>query len=481
MAYAISKANITDEQAATIMSMLTIHPQRATNKYQKDKQPEPIVFYMVKNGIVHVPFLFAASLFQITPNINIEYQKTTIQFNGSLRENQIPVELEAWQQLEKFGATTLALATGFGKTILGASLTVRTKLLTCILVHREILTVQWKQTFEEFTNANVWIVGEKCPPLICDVIICMGTRVHHLPDCIKDMIGTLIIDEAHTFCTTGNVQGLLSFHPKYIIVETATLERDDELHSMVYAMAGSHGIFIESNRPFLVMKIKTNTKPERKFNYKGGVSWHDLVRDTLFDERRNQIIIDLVKNNLDKNILILTSLVEHVELLNKMIKQAGITSDFMCGTKNSYTEGQVLVGSLSKLGCGFDQKTSCQNFSGKRFNLLILCISIKSYILLVQSIGRIFRSEFPTVMHLVDEDDIYKTHWYKARKWYLARGASITEHNMENKDAPRPTNQDVSQQQAQWIKKKAQQLSHQKLMQESQPKPVRLSLLHVKK
>ncbi len=107
---------------------------------------------------------------------------------------------------------------GFGKTILGASLASRVKLMTVILVHREILTVQWKKTFEDFTTAKVWIVGEKNPPSECDVIICMDTRWHLIPKFMKDACGFLIIDEAHAFCTPTHVGCLLAFHPKYMIL-----------------------------------------------------------------------------------------------------------------------------------------------------------------------------------------------------------------------------------------------------------------------
>ena len=50
--------------------------------------------------------------------------------------------------------------------------------------------------------------------------------------------------------------------------------------------------------------------------------------------------------------------------------------------------------------------------------------------MLVQNIGRIFRADFPTVMHFVDNDSIFKDHWYRSRKWYIKRNGSITEHNI---------------------------------------------------
>jgi hypothetical protein len=474
MAYAVKRSSISPTHANSIRSMLCLQPDSINSKYNRGNVPEPILFYNIDGDIVHLPYLFAASLFQITPNVDIPYPITELTFTGTLRENQIPVEHEAWEQLERYGTSTLGLYPGFGKTILGAKLASRAKLMTVILVHREILTVQWKSTFEQFTNARVWIVGEKNPPSICDVIICMDTRWDLIPKFMRDAIGFLIIDEAHAFCTPTHVGCLLAFHPKYILLESASLERDDNMHSMAYAIAGNHGVYRESNIPFNVMKILTNTKPIRKHNRMGGVDWASLVQDTLMDQRRNQIILNLVAANLNRKILILTSLRDHATLLYDSLQQMRIPSDYLCGTKRGYIDSTVLVGTISKIGTGFDPATSCPTYAGKPFDLLILACSIKKYSMLVQNVGRVFRAQFPTVMHLVDNDDIYKSHWYKARKWYIARGGILTEHNIENNEAYTPDAINISNQQLSWAQTKARQMS---LTHIAAGKPLTLSIV----
>ena len=459
MAYAVNRSTISHTTAQTISSMLCLQPDAPNSKYNRGIVPEPILFYNIDGDIVHLPYLFAASLFQTTPNLDIPFPVTNLAFNGNLRENQIPVEVEAWNQLEKYGTSTLGLYPGFGKTILGAKLASRARLMTVILVHREILTVQWKKTFEDFTNAQVWIVGQKDPPPVCDIIICMDTRWHYMPKQMRDAIGFLIIDEAHAFCTPTHVSCLLAFHPKYILLESASLLRDDGMHSMMYAIAGNHGVYRESNMPFNVMKIMTNTKPIRKHNRMGGVDWAALVETTLMDQRRNQIILGLVRANMNRKILILTSLRDHATLLYNNLEQMGIPSDYLCGTKRGYTDSTVLVGTISKIGTGFDPATSCPTYAGKPFDLLIMVCSIKKYSMLVQNVGRVFRAEFPTVMHLVDNDDIYKSHWYKARKWYITHGGILTEHIIENTELLTPTSANITDQQQNWAMAKARQMA----------------------
>lgn len=177
------------------------------------------------------------------------------------------------------------------------------------------------------------------------------------------------------------------------------------------------------------------------------------------DIRRNQIILGLVTANTNREILILTSLRDHATLLYNALQKIGIPSDYLCGIKRGYTDSVVLVGTISKIGTGFDPATSCPTYAGHPFDLLILACSIKKYSMLIQNIGRVFRADFPTVMHLVDNDDIYKSHWYKSRKWYIARGGTITDHNIENKEAPTIDPANISNLQLSWSQNKARQMA----------------------
>ena len=440
MSIVIKQTNVASEHLVTMKKMLHMVPDIPVSKYNSfNKQatiPEPIIMYQTENEALHVPYLFAHVTLAKEHFIIPTYPATPLQFKGELRANQIEVELEAWEQIQKRGASTLGLYPGYGKTILGAKLASRIALLTVILVHREILTVQWKKTFTDFTNAKVWIVGEKTPPPSCDVIICMDSRWHHIPQRLRDAVGFLIIDEAHAFCTPTHVGCLLAFHPKYILAETATLLRDDGMHSMIQAIVGTHGVFRETSKPFTVMKVTTNVTPVRKMNRMGGVDYASLVSATLYDERRNKIIWHLVKSNPTFTILILTSLVDHAMLLHAGLVKVGESCDFMCGTKKSYHDCRVLIGTTSKIGTGFDQATACPDYSGKRFDLLILCCSIKKYAMLVQNVGRVFRADYPTVMYLVDNDTIFTSHWYKAQKWFKMHGGTIIKHDMPNPKQP---------------------------------------------
>ena len=456
MSCAIKRDLINDEQALQIRSFLCLTPKVVQNKYNQNAVSEPIVFYRYLDGTIHLPMSFAKKLLNID-NDNNKFAKTQLQFTGNLRDYQVDVEEEAWKQMETHRSTTLSLFPGFGKTILGAKLAARTQLLTVVLVTNTVLLGQWKKTFEDNTNGKVWIVGENHPPATCNVIICMDTRYEQIPAETRDMVGIIIIDEAHLFCTPTRAAALLAFHPKYVIIESASLERDDEMEQMIYAIAGTHGILRLSEKPFTVYKVITNIKPERKKNRMGGIDYLKLQNTTLFDERRVDIIINMVKVNLNFKILILTSLVDHALLLHNKLDGLGISCDFLCGTKKGYSDSNVLIGTMSKIGTGFDPANSCPNYKGSPFDLLFLVSSIKKESMLVQNVGRCFRADFPTVMHFVDDDSIYQNHWYRAKKWYTKRNGTVIEY----KCPEQPKVEELTSEE--WTKSKLEEIKNKKL------------------
>lgn len=434
MACAVARDLINDEQALQIRSYLSMTPKVIKNRYNKDVDLTPIDCYQIINKIAHLPMFFAKKLLGISNN-NIKFPETALTFTGNLRDYQVDVEEKAWEQMKEYGSTTLGLYPGFGKTILGAKLASRTKLLTIILVTNTVLLGQWKKTFEDNTNAKdkIWIVGERNPPTKCSVIICMDGRVDHIPSELRDRCGVLIIDEAHQFCTPTRISPLLAFHPKYVIIESGSLEREDELEKIIYAIAGTHCILRESEKPFTVYKIITNITPERTKNRAGGVDFLKLQKAILYDEHRIKIIIGSVMLNLKYKILILTSLVDHTLSLHDKLDKLGVSCDFLCGGKKGYSDSNVLIGTMSKIGTGFDPANACPNYKGSPFDLLYLVSSIKKESMLVQNVGRCFRSDFPIIMHFVDNDTIYANHWYKCKKWYERRNGTILEYKCPEK------------------------------------------------
>lgn len=359
MACIINRNQITQEKAKIIYDTLRLIP-KAKSKHDKSNKT-PIVLYNKNGNDVHLPYCYASSLFDIIPNDSIVHPEIKIDFTGTLREHQIPVEAEIYEILMDYGSAILGVYPGFGKTLLGAIETFKIKLKTAVIVPRVGLCYQWKNTYVKTTNAKTWIFGEEKQPDDFDVIIINIDRCKKVPEEILNSIGFLIIDEAHMICTRENVKNLFLFHPKFILAETASLERGDDLHKIMYAFCGSKGVFIDYHKNYELTRIKTFFTPESIQNAQGNLDYSHLVKTIFDNEDRNIYITSLVVDNPYKT-MILTSHQNHVYQMVNGIRKQSITCDFLCGTKNIYNDSRVLVGTYQKIGTGFDEESKCEDF-----------------------------------------------------------------------------------------------------------------------
>ena len=409
-----------------------------SNPYSKTKKKEkPIPMYFVQKNTVTFPLLAWSAFFNEIPNKNNLYSVTSIVFTGTLRENQVSVTEECLEQLTTYGTTIVGLYPGFGKTEIGGKLFSFFPYRVVVLVHREVLTTQWKKSFEDNTNAKVFIVPLSKEPVDIDpsynVIICMVGRVKSMKQRDRDDMGFLIIDEAHAFCTPEHAPFLLWFHPQYVLVETATLMRDDGMEKVIYSISGTHGVYRDSKKPFIVYKVETGIKAKRFFTKQGKVNYSRLVSDTLLQDRRDAQLLPILEKEKGNKILVLTSLTEHVDILNNLFLEKGYNSDSYSGKKKSYIDKDILVGTISKIGTGFDPANACKTYDGRPFRVLILMCSIKKYALLVQVFGRIFRDDFPVVYYFVDADGIFENHWTNSSRWILLHEGKIINYKESKK------------------------------------------------
>lgn len=378
----------------------------------------PISFYMNIGEDILVPMAVGNIITGKNNNFLLNYPSRDFNFTAELKDEQkeiVPIFID---HLKKTGSTTVCLYPGAGKTYIGSYLSSHFKHLTIIFIHLSTLLKQWISTFEKSTDAKLWIVGEKQPEYF-DVIICMEERLVHIPENILKQIGTIIIDEAHCFCVPSRIPCWL-LQPKYLILLTATLKRpDDMMERMAYASAGNWNVTIKSKKPFNVYPIFTGIEAPIEKNSRGA-DWGKLVKYLLFNDERNKLILDIVYNRLLNNkFLIVSTMISHVDCLTDLCKNKNLSVASYRGTDKSYVDSQILIGTVPKIGTGFDEAAFCESFDGKRINIMILCMTIKKLTTFEQTIGRVLRAECPDVYILIDDNNINKNHWSILKWWFL--------------------------------------------------------------
>lgn len=387
----------------------------------------------------------------------INHVRCKLEFKGVLKDYQIETLKIVQGHLSQYFTTTVALHPGAGKTVIGSALSVTCGFRTIILLHRTVLIKQWIKTFVKFTNAKLCIVGDKVGPFTvkmlrrvtnekgevvliseeltvynypeseADVIICMDQRVEKISTETRQTIGTLIIDEAHTFCTPTRIKFILKLTPKVIIALTATPDRQDKLDEVLYALVGKHRITKSFNLPFKVTVCHTKVVPVREYNYVNNkLKWHVFVQSLYGDPLRNKYIFHKIMTNQGRKILVLTSEIKHVDAIIAMVSPYRKCAK-LAGSIKEYSNSPVLVGTVSKIGTGFDEENFCDDYDGDPLNLLIMCCSYRNRELINQNIGRIFRSERPHVIYLLDNDTLSKAHCAVFKGWAKDSGGIIEE------------------------------------------------------
>jgi len=446
MSISIKLTELTDNHWTTIRDRLWFKPKAnfyRRNQFSTEPDVKPIKLFYKQDDEVLIPFTFANCLLGKFLVSNTEFPKIDLRFKVDLWEKQRSVVDEAADQLNRYHTTTLWLPCGFGKTVISAHLACRINRMTVVVFKSKILKKQWLDSFNTFTNAKTWIVGDQSmpdePP---DVIICMVLQVYKIPELWMDSIGTLILDEVHELCTKEYSKGVMKIRPCYIIACTATPIKENGAHTVLYNLCGTHNVHRLPDKSLLVYQFLTGIKFTMSVTKNGDPNWNGLCEEIAKCRIRNEMIVRLVHSFWKRKIIILTVRTDHREILYKMLADtesvAKLTKD-----KDTYSTSRVLIGTFSKIGTGFDEATSCIDFDGRRIDMLIMVGSTKSKTRVVQALGRAERSDNPMVIDLVDDNGSIQRHWKVRRAIYNKRKAKIevlTESQIETAgNGPKPT------------------------------------------
>ncbi len=416
MSVPIDRSTLSVEEKVKISNDLTVKIEKGSRNHKKI---DLIQCYITSPRVVGVPLHYAVNVLNTT-NDDINHFRPELNFTGKLIDEQPEIVDSGLNKLAHERAFTLVASTGKGKTVMGAWFGARLNCVTCILIDRVHLITSWKTTFNKFTDGTVWIVGDEDPPeKMPNYIICNNLRVHKIPEHIRVEISLLIIDEAHKFCTKQRFEQIMIFNPIYIISMTATPNKDDGSFEIINKFSGTYERRYSSNKRIKVFRVNTPLEYSRVINEKTKkLDWSVIDEELHYHPVRNGILLNLILSNLDRKIMVFSGRVDHVDLVIDALKHFKVKCDKMSRNKKTYSDSNVLIGTSSKIGEGFDEATFCPNFSGIHIDMIIIFNSYRSLIRLEQNIGR-SRADFPTIYHIVDKDSIIYNQWLGLRKFYL--------------------------------------------------------------
>lgn len=219
-----------------------------------------------------------------------------------------------------------------GKTVVAVALAVRLGLKVIILASQDDWLDQFLTIFDEATNIrdiekanSVRLCGKpkndedygKLPILLATYqsFLSDGNGTKRLKAC-ADQYGLLIVDETHQTAAEGYARVISRFNSRYRIGLTGTPARKDGLYRVVIDKVMGNVIH-KTEVETLVPKVRF-TQSEFKKPYK---TWTPFIRALSVDEKRNQLILDLVEYYLKqgRHIVIPCYHIQHVNLLVKRI------------------------------------------------------------------------------------------------------------------------------------------------------------------
>lgn len=366
---------------------------------------------------LRIPLLFGISFFGQTNDARI-FNKSNYIFTGTLRDYQKDVANQTIKLLSTTRGSIIEMRPGKGKTITSIAVGAQIKLLICVLLMLD-LCEEWYESYKEFSNANVWRVDHNLLMPDCEVIICLHTRVDKIPKDVRDRVGLLIMDEAHTFCNPSGMKAIHKFQPMYVIACTATFKRPrDSMHLLMEKVVGTNKAFIEDDRMEITgIGIKTPYIAERiAQTHRKGPNWTKLYKSLIYNEERNYMIACVVKIlvNYGRKVMVTTLEKEHGAILLNLIGNVmGIKCEKFYGNMKNYQDSPVLVVVIQKCGTGFDEEKKCKTYikGTPKIDTVFNTVSIADSVRFEQTNGRGARSKNALFITLIDNDNTVKRHW----------------------------------------------------------------------
>ncbi|MFY4861731.1 TOTE conflict system archaeo-eukaryotic primase domain-containing protein [Aliarcobacter butzleri] len=309
-------------------------------------------------------------------------QTKTVTFN--LR----PEQNEAIKEIKKFDYSICVAPPGFGKTLLGAKIFEIRACTTLIVVNKNMLLNQWIERFVDYFGYNkkdIGYLGKGFNKLNGQIDVATMQSLKNDPKIIENY-SFVIVDECHHIPALTFEQIIKSFKGKYILGLSATPNRKDELQPILFQQLG------EISYEYKKKKTHTNKLQIIRTQFVSNAdNYATIINELCIDEDRNNLIVDIIKKNIDRKILLLTDRIEHINVLESLLQKENIDYISVHGSLNKKEQVEnmnlvktksLILATTSYFGEGIDFP---------HLNTILFATPISYYGRLIQYLGRIGR------------------------------------------------------------------------------------------
>lgn len=285
-------------------------------------------------------------------------------FNGTLRDYQqqaVDRALEATQGV-------IQAPTGSGKTVIAIGLAALAQTTVLFIVHTSVLLNQTAERVRHYLGIEPSIIAHGKVNIGPFTIALVQTLMRRDLTLFNQEFGMVILDEAH-HCPASSFQHVVQQFPAfYRFGLTATPERKDKLHPLLYAVMGDR-IFDVSNAVLLAQGSILRPdliEVETAFRYRyRRDNYQDMLQAMATDTQRNTLIINVVQKVHKHKSLILSERIAHCKLLAKELQSRGLKAESLTGDmsqeertriNNRFRQGDttILIATTNLVGEGFD-------------------------------------------------------------------------------------------------------------------------------
>lgn len=324
---------------------------------------------------------------------------------------------------------------GTGKTQIALAFAAECETTTLVIVHTEDILNQW-----------VEYAGQAIPGLDIGVIRGQRSEIGHLTiatvQTIRNYVagkrrewweqfGCLIVDEAH-HGAAASWDSVINWCPaKYRFGFTASRTRADGMHPALRWTFGKviHEQKFSSPVDLTVRSVRTRFY----YPYRGRFDWTPMVNKLVTDERRNDRIARIAKNEINrgKSVLILSRRIEHLNLIGEKI---GKRCAILTGARRSDERKEILAQFRSgELSCLLATQLADEALDVPRLSRVILTHPGKHEGRIVQQIGRAIRSHpeksDAVIYDIVDwRVSVLRRQYMERRRTYLKMKIPIRRH-----------------------------------------------------